>query len=70
MKLILFSIILAITPLIALTAAACPDCIQDIDLTDKKSVITCVVTVLFGLIIRHIERKKLRKNNDQHNSNE
>lgn len=70
MKIILLSIFLAVSPLIVLTAAACPDCVNDIDLTDKKSVITCVVTVLFGLIVRHIERRKLRKKLDDKDINE
>lgn len=70
MKLAFFAIILIITPLVLISAAACPDCPPDIDLTDKKSVISCIVTVIFGLIIRHIERKQLRKNNEEHRSNE
>lgn len=61
MKTLFFTIFLIALPIILLTSAACPDCVDNIDFTDKKSVISCVVTILFGLVVRYIERKKLKK---------
>jgi glycopeptide antibiotics resistance protein len=69
MKNLLLALFLVILPTLILTSAACPDCIDNIDITDKKSVITCVITVLFGLIVRHIERKKLKKRSKKENNN-
>lgn len=48
-------------PLVLLTSAACPECVENLDITDKKSVLTCVVTVVFGLVVRYIEKKRLEK---------
>lgn len=61
MKNLLLAILLVIIPTLILTSAACPDCVDNIDITDKKSVITCVITVLFGLVVRYIEKKKMKK---------
>jgi hypothetical protein len=39
----------------------CPDCLQNIDLSDKNSVIACIVTLGVAAIIRAIEKRKNRK---------
>jgi hypothetical protein len=39
----------------------CPDCLQNIDLSDKNSVIACIVTFGVAAIIRAIEKRKNRK---------
>jgi hypothetical protein len=44
-------------------AVDCPDCITNVDLTDKNSIIACAVTVVVGAIIRYIEKRKDRKKN-------
>lgn len=62
MKTLLLAILLIAAPIILLTSAACPDCVENIDFTDKKSIISCAITVIFGLVVRYIERKKLKKN--------
>lgn len=61
MKTLLLAIIFIAAPIFLLTSAACPDCIENIDFTDKKSIISCAVTVLFGLVVRYIERKKIKR---------
>ena len=61
MKTLILSIILIALPLVLLTSAACPECVENLDITDKKSVLTCVVTVVFGLVVRYIEKKRLDK---------
>lgn len=68
-KPIIISLIIAVC-IIALTSAACPDCVENIDITDKKSVLTCVITVVFGLVVRYIEKKKLKKHQKENNKNE
>jgi hypothetical protein len=39
----------------------CPDCLTNVDLTDKNSIIACVVTMGIAAIIRWIEKRKNRK---------
>ncbi len=69
MKNLLLALLLVILPTLVLTSAACPDCIDNIDITDKKSVITCVITVLFGLVVRYIEKKQLKKRSKKEDNN-
>jgi hypothetical protein len=39
----------------------CPDCVTNIDLSNKEGIIACIVTVGIGAIIRWIEKRKDRK---------
>lgn len=39
----------------------CPDCLTNVDLSDKNSIIACMVTVGVAAIIRWIEKRKNRK---------
>ena len=52
---------LVVSPLVLLASADCVDCISDIDFSDKKSVISCLVTIGLGIVIRWIEKSKLKR---------
>lgn len=40
----------------------CPDCVNNIDLTDRNSIIACAITIVVGAVVRFIEKRKDRKN--------
>jgi hypothetical protein len=42
--------------------AECVDCLQNVDLSNKSELITCLVTIVIGAIIRVIEKRHDRKN--------
>lgn len=68
MKNLIISISLVLLPLFLLSSNACPDCVSNLDITDKQSVLTCAITVVFGLVVRYIEkRKSRRRRNDSNN---
>jgi hypothetical protein len=41
--------------------ADCVDCLSNVDLSNKTEVITCLVTIAVGVVIRFIEKRKDRK---------
>ena len=45
----------------------CPDCVNNIDLTDKNNILACVITIGIGAIIRWLEKRhdKKRRNNSK-----
>lgn len=51
--------------LLAAVADHCPDCIMNIPNTDTNTTIGCVVTVIVGAIIRFIELRRIKKNQDK-----
>lgn len=42
--------------------AECVDCLSNVDLSNKTELITCLVTIAVGAVIRFIEKRKDRKN--------
>jgi len=43
----------------------CVDCLSNVDLSNKTELITCLVTIAVGAVIRFIEKRKDRKNQQQ-----
>lgn len=39
----------------------CPDCVTNIDLTDKNSIIACAITIVVGAVVRYFEKRKDRR---------
>jgi hypothetical protein len=50
--------------LLTIESAECLDCFSTVDLSNKGEVITCVITVISGLVIRFFEKRKLKRKND------
>jgi len=42
--------------------AECVDCLTNLDFANKTEVITCLVTIVVGGIIRAIEKRKMNRN--------
>ena len=42
--------------------AECVDCLSNTDFTNKTELITCLVTIAVGAIIRIIEKRKMNRN--------
>jgi hypothetical protein len=40
----------------------CVDCLKNIDPSNKGEMITCIVTIVIGAVIRVIEKRKMSKN--------
>ncbi len=41
--------------------AECVDCLSNINLANKTEVVTCLVTIAVGAIIRIIEKRKMKR---------
>jgi len=69
MKTLLLSITVLASSLFTLTSSACPDCLPNIDPSDKNSILTCLVTITVGAVIRYIEKRqiKIRSKRDKKN---
>lgn len=70
MKTYLAIVLMISVPIIVLASEYCPECIENIDLTDKQSVISCAATIIIGLLIRAFERRRLKKQLKDEEKNE
>lgn len=46
---------------IALITEACPDCLTNLDNSDIKSSLTCLITIGIGAVIRYFEIRKIKR---------
>lgn len=70
MKTYLAIVLMISAPLIVMASEICPECIENIDLTDKQSIISCATTIIIGLLIRAFERRRLKKQLEEKEKNE
>lgn len=49
---------------------ACPDCITNLDPSDRSSVISCAATILVATIVRWLELRQLRKRDNKRKKDE
>lgn len=70
MKTYLATIVLISIPLIVLANEICPECIENIDFSDKQSIFSCAATIIVGLLIRAYERRRLKKQLEKDKKNE
>jgi hypothetical protein len=48
----------------------CEECIYDMDFSDKGSVLSCLATIAIGVIVRAIEKKRIKKSLKQSDNKE
>lgn len=70
MKIVILSVCLALVPYVVMASVFCEECLYDLDFSNKTNVLSCLATVAVGIIIRAIEKRRLKKGVDKSNNNE